>query len=301
MCLCVSYRVVLCSFIRCQTGQMTAEEHCLSLLDDWALSGRSWMQISNHRWSAALCDGGRGGYRGLGRRCVFLLVCNPGSGICQLRTNGGISWGTSWPFAKQHCYQQRAWLSFRGHKQDTASAEQAWGFVTAAALSSCHLPQLTLSHPLWKVINYAFQAFKQFKSHSIELIFFSPHISNELKLNQIKVGMNVSFIFSFRVTISAAAAVFLSIAIRKWCVEKPAVFNCSLGDVQNYPLPKIYLYQLSQLVLFVRLERGPGLRKGVDKWSRHVQAMDNRLCHNYGFKEQHTRMRWWVTLLSDGQ
>lgn len=34
-CVCVC---VLCSFIQCQTGWIGAEEHCLSLLDDWALS-----------------------------------------------------------------------------------------------------------------------------------------------------------------------------------------------------------------------------------------------------------------------
>lgn len=85
----------------------------------------NWMQRSNHRWQSPLCDGGRGCYSGPDQWAVGVLVFSfacfhPGSGICQLRTNGGISWGKSWLRAWQHCYQQQGWLSFRGHTQDSA-------------------------------------------------------------------------------------------------------------------------------------------------------------------------------------
>lgn len=64
-----------------------------------------------------------------GHVCVCLLflfyLLHPRSGICQLRTNGGIWWGKTRQSARQYCYQHQGWLSFRGHTHRTLPQPKA--------------------------------------------------------------------------------------------------------------------------------------------------------------------------------
>lgn len=171
--MCVFARVCGATLFNARAGWMRAEKHCLSLLDDWALSApppsnakiKPQMVVSAVWWRSRMLQQGRP----VGRGYFYFFTCfHPGSGICQLRTNGGISWGQKLAACQAALLSTTEAVEFRGHGQDSVCAHNNGEYkytssdaLISPPLYSCHSESaiytlvclFTLLGPQWKLIN----------------------------------------------------------------------------------------------------------------------------------------------------